>query len=210
MNVEIRKQSVVSNDLPDDGQIGQLSFEDTLKQMRARRYSTVQRQLSRDSNEPLSMPTLNESTSGFSHASSISMEDSQSERGAYWRRIGEERRNPSYGIKPICSKSPAPEGFDWEILAKLPEALFAGGSTASCSNKPAVDYGGFEKEMKRLEYTDEAVSDLMNDKEFRRLQRSLRHKGAVTNEFLKQVLPLVVKQTQERKKRKSRTRQHSS
>jgi len=55
-----------------------------------------------------------------------------------------------------------------------------------------------QDQIKEYEYSHHDVQLLISkEEEFARLQRSLRHKGAVTNELLKQVLPLVIRQSQQ-------------
>lgn len=72
----------------------------------------------------------------------------------------------------------------------------------------SVDFGPHEEQARKLEYTsDDLHRFLLVDKEFSRLKKSLRHEGAITNGFLKQVLPLVIKQSQERQQRKQQEAQ---
>ena len=67
----------------------------------------------------------------------------------------------------------------------------------------SVDFGPHEEQARKLEYTSDDLHRFLSvDSEFSRLKKSLRHEGAITNGFLKQKLPLVIKQSQERLQRK--------
>jgi hypothetical protein len=83
-----------------------------------------------------------------------------------------------------------------EIVNKIQVAFFA---TKSADNSR---FGMYEERAKALQYSRQDLEDLIDDRQFAELQRSLRNSGAVTNEILRQNLPFVVKQSQAAKKRR--------
>ena len=64
-------------------------------------------------------------------------------------------------------------------------------SSQSQSSEAALSPPRFEHAMQQLQYSPEALKELAdNGRQFNLLKRSLRKNGAVTNEVLKQKLPL--------------------
>ena len=68
------------------------------------------------------------------------------------------------------------------------------------------DHSEMAESFRQLQYSRDDLQFLAfgESRDFRKLQRSLRKEGAVTNELLKQVLPMVVAQSQQRRKAKQR------
>jgi hypothetical protein len=175
--------------------------------MRIRRFSAVRMShTGRDveGEDCLSMPALSETSSSMSYTSSFT--EDESEQGAYWRRLSDRRKEYSNhdpfstevtNLSPFSSRS-VTEFVERELIAKL-EGLMdlsnASHGTGSNQRRYAERFGVHEEQARDLDYTRQDLYNLMDDQEFRRLQRSLRNKGAVTNEVLKQVLPLVVRQS---------------
>ncbi|CAB9520717.1 expressed unknown protein [Seminavis robusta] len=192
-----------------------LSFEESLRQMRERRHTFLQRQYSvgrlSDTSDS-SVPLVSEGSSPL---------DEESER-QYWKRLSDRRRDSS-NHKPLPTvldhhhhHNAVTEFVEEKLGLKgfmdLNNASFGSqhglwGNGSHHGNRRTVQFGQFSDQAKQLHYTPQDLHQLIEGKEFSRLQRSLRNKGAVTNEVLRQCLPLVVRQSklnQERKRRESK------
>lgn len=162
----------------------------------------------------------------FEDSSSSVCLSPEQEQAMYWRQLSYQKRRHQHdpdaweqGISmspPLSPAAPSSVVVDVKdiFLAKLQDSLSAQPLSQPLPESQAptqlylrqnsrlsssVDFGPYEEQARQLEYTSDDVHQfLCVDREFSRLKKSLRREGAITNEFLKQVLPLVVKQSQER------------
>ena len=202
------------------------NLEEVLRQMRVRRY--MNNKINADQAEALRNEL--EAFSGFKRisktmasAAAINEHEDEQEERIYWRRLQAHRQNPDILFDTPPRHDPASpnsvafgmkEMIEREVISKLQGTFIQhqGGGNANSRNtnknphrgKSTVKFGRYAEQAKQLEYTQDQFHQLIDDRdEFIRLQRSLRNNGAVTNELLKQVLPFVVKQSQERRLHKS-------
>jgi len=197
MNTEQQLANTHDQEAHDQEEAKELELEERLKQMRVRRF---QAQAAREA------------------AALRDDDDSAHSSVAYSiHRLDSAGKLPE---SPTSVFGVGKELLEREVIAKL-QGFASGSSSALPLNSSSsirigtgsvrgrdeprtssVDFGKYKAQAKQLEYTSEDLHQLIEDGgDFHRLQRSLRNKGAVTNELLKQVLPFVIQQCQERRQR---------
>jgi hypothetical protein len=185
-----------------------LSLDESLKQMRERRYSTLNK-APNGSDHALPMPSLYRSPSTFSQAS-----EDESDQRIYWRRLGQNKKSkealpmmhprlsitsPTSVTSQFVEKVSKLEGL---LDLNIPSMNASYNNMSNSSRRQtAARFGRYQDQAMELDYTPEDLQALVGGSDFERLKRTLRNKGAVTNEMLRQVLPLVVKQSRQEKQK---------
>ncbi|CAB9496221.1 expressed unknown protein [Seminavis robusta] len=162
----------------------------------------------------------------LSHSSRISLINNNStaehDENQYWRdlRLGKAPYLPRSFSGQCHGGEEKERGLDLlvhvhvhvpDLLSKLTKKGTSNHTRDSCRDididRPC-DFGPFSESVRLYRFSETALHQLaFEGHDFIKLQKSLRKQGAVTNALLKQVLPMVVLQSQRRRREKQRLTQ---